>query len=251
MEFQSATRGFQQLGLLILVSLLWIACSKPKSVQDLYPNMVIDEKIAAKQFTVLAKGSEPMIDDLEDGDLNGLMADGRNWSWMQFDDTTDGIQYLTIDQEQTAPGKGNSVLYVKGGNWKNTGAGLSAHLVGKASPKSMGVYDASQYAGLHFWVKAVGLSQLKLAMDTTDTASKDEGGICLENCPGKFESVVSVGESWQQIKIPFTQFLLTKGKHSIPLDPKNLKAIHFHLETTGDYEVWLDEVSFLTGKTQD
>lgn len=250
MVYRSAAQSFQRLGLLTLLSLLWFACSKPKSVQDLYPNMVIDKKIAAKQFTVLSKGSKPMIDDLEDGDLNGIKADGRNWSWMQFDDTTDGIQYLTIEQEQNPPGDGKSVLYVKGGDWKNTGAGLSAYLVSKTSPRSMGVYDATPYAGIQFWVKAVGLFQLKVSMDTPETVSMDEGGICIENCPEKFESIVPVSESWVAIQIPFDDFLLTNGKRSISFDPKNLKAIHFVFETNDDYEVWLDEVSFFASQTQ-
>ena len=233
-------------GVYLILSLAVCAgCSKkPKSVQELVPDLVIDEQSRAKQYRVTASGSHPLIDDLEDGDLNGLKLDGRNWNWSQFDDTTDGIQYLTIVQLDDAPGNGENVLYIKGGDWQQTGAGVSASLVHKVSPRSYGVYDATAYSGIEFWVKAVGLSQLKVTIATPETTFVDDGGVCAENCPGSFQHSVSVSETWVHVTIPFDQFLLTQGKHSLALDPTQIKGIRFAFETLGDYEIWLDEFAF-------
>ena len=185
-----------------------------------------------------------MIDDLEDGDLNGLKLEGRNWSWSQFDDQSDGIQYLTIVQEEEAPGTGNSVLYVKGGDWKKRGAGLHANLAYKSSPRSYGFYDASVYSGIQFWVKTYELDQLKVSIGIPATTSVDDGGSCFSKPPGHFEKLVPVSNNWAHIKIPFEAFILNEGKHSLPLDPSQIKGIHFSFETLKDYEVWMDELSF-------
>jgi hypothetical protein len=228
-----------------VVCLCWQSCSKkPTTIEELVPDLVFDKKAQAKQFAVVAQGTQPMIDDLEDGDLDGRKLEGRNWSWEQFDDATDGTQFLTIVQLDKAPGQGENVLYVRGGGWANTGAGLSAKLAHKASPRSYGVYDASAYTGIKLWVKVIGLKQLKVEFGTPETTSPDNGGICLDNCPANFTHAVPVSDSWIQVKIPFEAFVLTAGKHSLPLNPSNIKGIHFSFETLGDYEVWIDEFSF-------
>ncbi len=233
------------LSLVLSLTLLWIACSqKPSSVQALFPEIEFDESSQAKQFAVKATGSNPMIDDLEDGDLNGINADGRNWSWAQFDDRTDGIQYLTIQQEAAGPRQGSKVLYVKGGGWQKTGAGVSANLVYKTSPRMYGYYDASLYTGIEFWIKGTDLTQLTVSIGSPETTSTNDGGNCLSSPPGHFEHVVAVSGNWSQIRIPFSQFLLKNGKLTLPADPKKIKGIHFRFNTTADYEVWIDELSF-------
>lgn len=230
---------------ILILAIAWPGCSKkPETVQELFPNALFDEKAKAKLFGLAAEGNQPMIDNLEDGDLNGLKLENRNWSWSQFDDASDGIQYLTIVQQADAPGAGSNVLYVKGGNWKYTGAGLSVWLVNRVSPRPFGYYDASIYAGIRFWVKAIGLQQLKIAISTPETSSLDEGGICMANCADSFTCIAGVSNNWIQIKIPFEEFILTEGKYSLALDPSRIKGIHLSIETLGDYEVWLDELSF-------
>jgi hypothetical protein len=231
----------------IILSIITISCScskKPKSVSELYPDAVFDEKARSKQFAVVAAGTNPMIDDLEDGDLKGLKQEGRNWNWTQFDDATGGTQFLTILQLQDAPGEGNNVLYVRGGNWLKTGAGISAPLTYKTEPRSYGVYNASAYSGIQFWVKATGLDQLNVAIATPETKSVDEGGICLKNCPGNFEISVPVTKNWQLIDVPFESLSLGQGKRSLPLDSAQIKNILFTFKTLGNYEVWLDDFAF-------
>ena len=230
---------------LLLASIYWQACSKkPEAIEELKPDAVFDEQARSKQFSVIAGGTQPMIDDLEDGDLNGLKLEGRNWSWSQFDDATDGTQFLTIVQLSDAPGNGDNVLYVRGGDWTKTGGGLNASLTYNTAPRSLGVYDGSTYTGIQFWVKVVGLTQLKIKVGIPETTSLDDGGICVENCPDHFSNTVPVNDSWIQVQIPFESFNLSIGKHSLPLDPARIKSIHFSFETHGDYEVWVDDFSF-------
>lgn len=246
MKFLSFVKGtFQGAVVLFTTLVFWFGCSnKPETIAELKPDAVFDEKARSKQFPVIANGGQPMIDDLEDGDLNGLKLEGRNWSWSQFDDATDGTQYLTIVQLSDALGKGDNVLYVRGGDWTKTGGGLSASLAYNTSPRSFGVYDASAYTGIQFWAKTVGLNQFKVEVGTPETTSVNGGGICLENCPAHFSNTVPVNDSWIQVRISFESFNLSIGKHSLPLDPARIKSIHFSFETHGDYEVWVDDFSF-------
>ena len=233
------------LSLVMSLQLLWMSCSKkPSSVQELFPEIEFDERSQARQFAVVATGSQPMIDDLEDGDLNGLKADGRNWSWAQFDDMTDGIQYLTVQEETDGPRQGSKTLYIKGGGWQKSGAGVSANLVYKASPRMYGYYDASIHDGIEFWIKGTGLDQLTVSIGSPETTSANDGGICLSSAPGHFEHLVSVSDNWSQVRIPFSQFQLKNGKLSLVADPSRIKGIHFGFNTTVDYEVWIDDLSF-------
>ena len=178
---------------LTAVALGWQSCSKkPKSIQDTAPDAVYDEYAQSKLFSVVATGDQPMIDDLEDGDLNGLKVDGRAWSWSQYDDLSDGDQLLTIRQLEDAPGSGDNVLYVRGGDWKNWGAGFSAYLVNRSNPRPFGCYDASVFKGIQFWIKIKGLDQSKVLIGTPETTSVDDGGLCLENCADNIEFAFEV-----------------------------------------------------------
>ena len=222
----------------------WSACSKkPTSVVELFPDLVLDERSQTKQFAVEATGSEPMIDDLEDGDLNGIKADGRNWSWAQFDDMTDGIQYLTIDQEEGGPRPGNT-LYIKGGGWQKTGAGVSANLVYKASPRMYGYYDASVFSGIEFWIKAKDLKQLTVSIGIPETTSTNDGGICISSLPGHFEHQATISDERTHIQIPFSGFSLKSGDKEFAVNPARMKGLHFSFQTMNDYEIWLDEIAF-------
>lgn len=230
------------LSLVLSLSLLWISCfNQPGSVQELFPELVFDESARTKQFAVTATGSEKLIDDLEDGDLNGIKADGRNWSWSQFDDMTDGIQYLTIQEEK---GDGNKALYIKGGGWQKTGAGVSAQLVYKTSPRGWGYYDASVFSGIEFRVKGSGPEALVVSLGSPETTSVYDGGVCPEPTPGHFKTEVTLSDSWTTYQISYDEFLLRNGQRVLAADPAKLKGIHFAFETQGDYEIWLDDLRF-------
>ncbi|MDA0348543.1 MAG: hypothetical protein O3C20_14190 [Verrucomicrobia bacterium] len=232
---------FLVIGFLVLSQ----SCSKrPKSIQETAPDAVYDTYANSKAFPVVASGDQPMIDDLEDGDLNGLRVDGRHWSWSQFDDESDGVQLLTIQKLADAPGKGDQVLYVKGGGWKYNGAGLSAYLVNRVDPRPFGYYDASIYQGIAFWIKALGPKELTLRIGTQETTSLDNGGICIKNCADDPEFSFKSTGNWQFIKIPFQNFLLPGFDFKGLLDPSGIKAIHFSIDTLDDYELWIDDLSF-------
>lgn len=233
------------IGLILSLHFFWLACSKkPQTVQELFPEITFDERATAKQFAVVATGSEPMIDDLEDGDLNGLKVDGRNWSWAQFDDMTDGIQVLTIEKQSDGPRQGSNTLYIKGGGWQKIGAGVSASLVHKVSPRMYGYYDASIFSGISFWVKAQQLNTLTVSIGSPETTHVNDGGRVTDPLPGNFSFSLSVSETWTQVKMPFDQFLLSRGEHQLAVDPKRIKGIHFAFGTSQDYKVWLDDLIF-------
>jgi hypothetical protein len=227
------------------ICLCWQACSKkPISIQEIAPDAIYDSYAQSKAFPVVALGDQAMIDDLEDGDLNGLKVDGRNWSWTQFDDESDGVQLLTIQQDPNAPGEGDNTLYVKGGGWQYRGAGLSAYLVNRVAPRPFGFYDASIYDGIEFWIKALGPKELKFKIGSQETTSLDNGGLCIKNCAADLEFSFAITGDWQFIKIPFPSFLLPGNDTTGLLDPSRIKGIHFSIETHGDYEVWIDDLSF-------
>lgn len=220
-------------------------CSKkPRTIEATAPKAVYDNYAKSKAFPVVASGLELMIDDLEDGDLNGLKVDGRNWSWSQFDDTSDGIQVLTIQQLPDAPGAGDNVLYLKGGDWKYSGAGVSAYLVNRSPPQPFGYYDASLFSGIQFWVKANGISSLTIQITTPETTSVEDGGFCTQDCADPVEIRSSVENDWQLIQLPFGSF--KPPAYNVPglLDSSRIKGINFSIKSLADYEVWLDDLSF-------
>lgn len=232
---------------LCATSLILIAgCSEePKSIEATAPNAVYDDYAKSKGFPVVASGVDLMIDDLEDGDLRGLKADGRNWNWSQFDDTSDGIQVLTIQQLPDAPGSGDNVLYLKGGDWKYSGAGVNAYLVNRTPPQPFGYYDASLFSGIQFWIKATGISSLTIKVYTPETTPVDDGGFCIQDCADPVEFRCSVGNDWQLIQLPFESFKLPSYDTLGLLDSSRIKGISFSIESLGDYEIWLDDLSFL------
>jgi hypothetical protein len=102
---------------------------------------------------VVADGSDPLIDDIADGDIRLRPADHRRGHWWTFGD--EGCYVTPQDSAHAAaPGGKNSerfAMYVQAKNCTQWGFGIGFAL--NEAPARC-AYDASVYDGIYFWARS-------------------------------------------------------------------------------------------------
>lgn len=194
-----------------------------------------------------AMGEDPLIDDLEDGDLSLLEVDGRRGIWYSFDDGTDGEQALVAVPVVEAPSGGKSALYIAGSGWTGWGAGFGVCLNVHPQDESFCFYDASIYSGIQFWIRARGFAETRLYAQTPPIVPIAEGGECdpsVKGCWNSHSSPFAVSEEWTFVRIPFSELVQENPPVDGSFDPRQIRAIDFAAPAFGEYEVWIDDLAF-------
>lgn len=192
---------------------------------------------------VVAGGSNPLIDDLEDGDERLAILEHRAGFWMVFNDGT-GTQAprvgVPVSGVKIPGGRGQSerALHTSGGRFKNWGAVLAMELSGKRC------YDASAYKGLRFWAR--GRGQIKVVVKMSQVVTEQYGGSCVKGCfDGHFKQV-KLDKEWQLVDIPWEELRQNGTGTQLPFDAHSLLGIDFTVppELT-PFDFWIDDLSFI------
>ena len=188
-------------------------------------------------------GTEPMIDDFEDGNALLLPLEHRAGVWGPFSDGT-GVQRPfsggSVTPERIAGGRGASsfALHMSGTKFGKWGAGLNGDLTARRC------YDASAYAGLTFWSRGRGSFNVFLKM--TQVVPEEFGGSCTHSCFDGHHTKVLGSAKWQEQRITWAELKQSGFGTPIPFDPRSLLSIEFSVAPDQTpFDFWIDDVRFL------
>jgi hypothetical protein len=200
---------------------------------------------------------QEMIDDMDDGDGSILMAGGRVGAWYTYNDASPaGMQTPLVMTPFTMHAGGRDgngyAAATSGSGFTVWGAGMGFNLKdpGDGNNGSAKVtYDASAYSGIAFWAKAGAGSTTALRVNVSDKNTDPAGGVCMpaEKCNDHFGKDIHLTEAWAFYTMNFGDLLqLGWGQASPALDPAHLYAVQFQVAKGVTFDVWLDDVAFLS-----
>jgi hypothetical protein len=193
---------------------------------------------------VVAKGGAPMIDDWEDRNARLLIADGREGTWMVYNDGSGkqvppGLSPMHPVQLVPARGQSHYALHTSGEKlsiWGSTVVG---------SFTDGGCYDMSAYRGVAFWAK--GNTRIYAQLAVIDEVSKESGGLCAGTaCYTSPSKAFDLGPRWQEYVLTFAELERLNAPPRFRFDPKRVTSFNFaiHREDT-PFDVWMDDVRFI------
>lgn len=198
--------------------------------------------------------SEPLIDDLADGD-NAIAAPRRGW-WSAYNDSADGGNTAQVPPPDPT-GITPFAPTASGADFAACTSGTHGSLVDypyagigfNLNPSSTGdcTYDASRFTGIRF--RARGDVKLWVKFPSLATQPVDEGGTCQDSCYDDFGYVITVTPDWAEHTVPFSTAMQEGwGASAGPsLDASELLRIQFRtadaLPGTG-FEFCIDDVTF-------
>lgn len=202
---------------------------------------------------------DALVDDMEDGDAQVTIAQGRTGFWYVGNDgTIGGMQEPSSGAFQMAElaelERPNSryAAHMKVSGFTGWGSVIGFNLVeslGHVEP-----YDASAYCGVSFWAKAKTATSVRFRLP--DESTHQAGGVCVvgggagQDCYDHFGKSVALASFWQQFSAKFTEFAqLGSGYH--PPDNKLKVDALFAMEWAlaggvAAHEIWVDDVAFTT-----
>ncbi|MFZ5891766.1 MAG: hypothetical protein ACOY0T_11985 [Myxococcota bacterium] len=187
-----------------------------------------------------------LIEDFEDGNSQAAVIDGRDGYWWTHHDPNGS----TITPEKFQPEDGGA-----------NGAGKALHVQGRTSStdgaygssiglnlSNSGLYDASKYAGISFKAKVGGNSTKNVRFKIGDVNTHGQLGTC-KNCWNHFGKDLQLSTEWKEYRVMFAEAEQAKGwgdPRPKNVTPAQLASIDFSIGAGANFELWVDDVQFLT-----
>jgi hypothetical protein len=187
---------------------------------------------------LVAQGTEPVIDDFEDGDDAILPFEHREglWRWVRDTDAPGTAPALLPVPRFGRTAKNQLALHVKGGRLREWGATVEFVFGNRC-------YDASAYAGIAF--SARGSTRIYVAPREVSVMPVSEGGTCVEDCHNNHVKQIRLEPAWHTYQVRFDE-VEQRGYDRPRLDPKRLHSIAFLIRPEDTpYDVWIDDVRFI------
>jgi hypothetical protein len=187
---------------------------------------------------IRAAGTDPMIDDFEDGDSLVSRREGRYGAWMLFKDgdPAGGLPLLAPVRRVPPTARNRKALHATGGELRDWGATLQLDF-------RPACYDASAYGGIAF--SAQGPGRLYVGVREVRVVPTQWGGTCAEHCYDAHQKKVDLGTTWHHYRVPWSE-LHQLGYQSPPLDPTRIHDLAFLVQPADTpFDLWIDDVSFL------
>jgi hypothetical protein len=187
---------------------------------------------------VPAGGSEPAIDDFEDGDDEIRPLEGRAgfWRWAREIDAPGTAPALIPVPRPDATRANRLAQHVKGGRLLDWGATVEFDF-------RPACYDASNYEGLSFLARGPG--RIYLAARERSVIPIAEGGSCEVDCHNPHVAKVELDSAWRTYQVRWTE-LRQRGIGKPALDARRLHSLAFLIRPEDTpYDVWLDDLRFL------
>jgi hypothetical protein len=183
-------------------------------------------------------GSEPAIDDFEDGDDSIRALEGRAgfWRWAREIDAPGTAPALIPIPRPDATRANRLAQHVKGGQLVDWGATVEFDF-------RPACYDASKYVGVSF--QARGPGRIYFAARERSVIPIAEGGSCEVDCHNPHVVKLELEAVFRTYQVRWTE-LRQRGIGKPPLDPSRLHSLAFLIRPEDTpYDVWLDELRFL------
>lgn len=194
-------------------------------------------------FSGEVDGTQSVIDDMEDDDLNILQTKGRSGSWFSYTDGSQGTQ-SSIQVEDPDRAGSQSAVCISGGDFRSWGGGMGFGLATVGATRQS--YDASSYTGLRFWAKG---SPVEFRAQLVDKYSDPSANLC-SGCFDHFRVLFTPSDEWQEFTFAWSDFEQQGfGDPQPSVCPSDLRAIQFQWPANVDFELCLDDIAF-TSATQ-
>ena len=217
------------------------------SMKNLDRQLIEHEEMPDPEFAVVAAIGNPMIDNMEDGDLRIINANGRSGEWLDVNAQTDGINGLRVLEMEGPPGGGKYVLNIHIAGAGGQGSKVLLPVVGKAGVDSLSYYDSAIYDGIQFWVKGSRESLARFQINTVYTIPVSRGGMCDGEdyeCDNGYTCRFKIREEWTKVRIPFSRFEQSGYPNDGPLDPGIIKELGLSFRSRSESDFWIDDISF-------
>jgi hypothetical protein len=183
-------------------------------------------------------GSEPSIDDFEDGDDAIRPLEGRAgfWRWAREIDAPGTAPALIPIPRPEATRASRLALHVKGGQLVDWGATVEFDF-------RPACYDASKYVGVSF--QARGPGRIYFAPRERSVIPIAEGGSCEVDCYNPHVAKIELESAWRSYQVRWSE-VRQRGIGKPALDTHHLHSLAFLIRAEDTpYDVWLDDVRFL------
>ena len=185
-----------------------------------------------------SSGSQPSIDDFEDGDDAIRPLEGRAgfWRWAREIDAPGTAPALIPIPRPDATRTNRLAQHVKGGQLLDWGATVEFNF-------RPACYDASEYVGVSF--QARGPGRIYLAPRQRSVIPIAEGGSCEVDCHNPHVAKIELESAWRTYQVRWTE-LRQRGIGKPALDARHLHSLAFLIRPEDTpYDLWLDDVRFL------
>ena len=200
-----------------------------------------------------ANGTAPLIDDMEDGDIDLLPNEGRDGSWWWSKDTTPDAG-LSFEIATIPGGRGSSTkaAHTTGSGETDWGAVGGFNLVSSVQVDGGTYlscpYDLSVYTGIQFWARGNNVS-VRVKATMMEDYPVSFGGICAASDPNTCFNDHGIyqtfGDAWKQFTVPFSSMTQGAGWGIITaFNPAHVQAIRFQTDGGVDFDYWIDDISF-------
>ncbi|MEP7052703.1 MAG: hypothetical protein ABJB12_20210 [Pseudomonadota bacterium] len=186
----------------------------------------------------VAAGSQPLIDDFEDGDDAIRPLEGRVgfWRWAREIDAPGSAPALIPVPRPDATRANRLGQHVKGGLLVDWGATVEFDF-------RPACYNGSNYAGVAF--QARGPGRIYFAARERSVIPVAEGGTCEFDCHNPHVAKVELDAAWHSYQVRWTE-LRQRGMGKPGLDTRRLHSLAFLIRPEDTpYDVWLDDVRFV------
>lgn len=193
------------------------------------------------QCALVAAGTEPTLDDFDDGDLLLRPVEQRVGTWYSFTDDSAGCATLNIEKADSSP-----ALHFSGGGFSRWGAGFGISLAWSAPESGVCTYDVSAYSGVRF--RARGNGPLRMNVPSRQSAFRSKGGDCpdSEGCFDQQGRNIGLSADFQEVEIPFCALSQRGfGAPLGPLDRTQTTNLNFLVPGNRNFDVWLDDIEFI------
>jgi hypothetical protein len=183
-------------------------------------------------------GSEPSIDDFEDGDDAIRPLEGRAgfWRWAREIDAPGTAPALIPIPRPDSTRANRLAQHVKGGELLDWGAAVEFDF-------RPACYDASKYVGVSF--QARGPGRIYLAARERSVIPIAEGGSCEVDCHNPHVAKIELESVWRTYQLRWAD-LRQRGIGKPILDASRLHSLAFLIRPEDTpYDVWLDDLRFL------
>ncbi len=190
-----------------------------------------------------ATGTDPLIDDLEDGDNAAPEVDGRLGYWYTYNDgSSDANQEPVGDFVPTNEGYNSSYSAWTSGDagFTEWGAGLGINLNTVGDDGC--AYDASVYDGISLCVRGTG--SVSLRVTTNATVPTTRGGQCTESCDDHFAADITLSDTWECRQIAWSDLSQEGWGTDATFNPAEIIGIQLQFAASTAFTLYVDDLAF-------
>jgi hypothetical protein len=202
--------------------------------------------IAPKAVNAGKKIENPLIDDFEDSNNQGVMADGRGGYWFTYADN-EGSKIEPTGSFSSREGGANDSKF--SGGMKGTLAQAQTIWAGMGvsftDPKSP--YDASSCKGVSFKGKKNGEGTATVRFKVGDWQTSPEGNLC-KQCYNDFGGYFVFTDDWQEYSLLFSDMKQEPywGEPKAAIDRAALYQVQWQVNAAGaEFDIQVDDVAFI------